>query len=224
RGLRGRLGQHVSGDRSGDKFCEYIAHLFVLPTLTGEEIAAIARRQLSLDHRVRAFVRDHLSYSFIPVAPDLVGQMGRSAPRDGMRGVGLPVINTLERDLERAGALEPAELDVRAAQRRIRDFVEAREWGKFHTPKNLVMALAGEVAELSEHFQWLTPEESASAMTDPVLENAISEELADVVYYVLRMADVLGINLNAALEAKMAKSELKHPIETSRGVATRRRD
>lgn len=163
-------------------------------------------------------------YSFIPVAPDLVRQLERAALRDGLPGVGLPVINALERDLEQGGALEPLELDVRAAQRRIRAFVEAREWGKFDTPKNLVMALAREVAELSENFQWLTPEESASAMTDPGLGNAISEELADVVYYVLRMADVLGINLNAALEAKMAKNELKHPIETSRGRATRRRD
>lgn len=61
-------------------------------------------------------------------------------------------------------------------------------------------------------------------MTDPGLGNAISEELADVVYYVLRMADVLGINLNAALEVKTAKNELKHPVETSRGRATRSRD
>lgn len=129
----------------------------------------------------------------------------------------------MEPDLERSGALEPPELDIRAAQRRIRTFVEAREWGQFHTPKNLVMALTREVAELSEHFQWLTLEESASVMTDPELATPISEELADVVYYVLRLSDVLGINLNATLEAKMAKNELKHPIETSRGRATRKR-
>ena len=129
----------------------------------------------------------------------------------------------MEHDLERSRALEPPELDIRAAQQRIRTFVNAREWSKFHTPKNLVMALTREVAELSEHFQWLSLEESASAMTDPELATAISEELADVVYYVLRLADVLSINLNATLEAKMAKNELKYPIETSRGKATRKR-
>lgn len=82
----------------------------------------------------------------------------------------------------------------------VADFAAEREWERFHTPKNLVMALVGEAGELSELFQWLTPEESAAARTDPTLRGRVEDEVADVFIYLLRLADVLDIDLVGAVE------------------------
>ena len=80
-------------------------------------------------------------------------------------------------------------------QRELREFAAQREWQRFHTPKNLVMALAGEVGELVELFQWLTPGESAAVMTGPEQAERVREEVADVFSYLLQLADVLDIAL-----------------------------
>jgi NTP pyrophosphatase (non-canonical NTP hydrolase) len=79
-------------------------------------------------------------------------------------------------------------------QLRIREFARERDWEQFHTPKNLAMALSGEVGELVEIFQWLTPEEAAAVMESPRAGD-VEDELADVVIYLLRLADVLGERL-----------------------------
>lgn len=103
----------------------------------------------------------------------------------------------------------------------IADFAARRDWDQFHTPKNLVMALTGEVGELSEIFQWLTPEES-SAITDDARGRAkVEEELADVFIYLLRLADVLGVDLVAAAEAKVGLNEHRYPVELARGRAVK---
>jgi NTP pyrophosphatase (non-canonical NTP hydrolase) len=81
------------------------------------------------------------------------------------------------------------------------------------------MALVGEAGELTEIFQWLTPAEAASAMSDPSRAEAIRDELADAFYYLLRLCDVLEVDLPAALQAKLAKNEVKYPIDKSRGNA-----
>ena len=107
-------------------------------------------------------------------------------------------------------------------QRQLRDFAAERDWEQFHSPKNLVMALAGEVGELMEIFQWLTPDESAMVMTDAA--GRVREEMADVLAYLLRLADVLDVDLEAALAEKIVKNALKYPVETARSVATKYTD
>jgi NTP pyrophosphatase (non-canonical NTP hydrolase) len=109
-------------------------------------------------------------------------------------------------------------------QQQLRTFAREREWEQFHTPKNLVMALSGEVGELTELFQWLTPEESAAICETPGRSAQVCAELADVFGYVLRLADVLDVDLEAALTNKMAENARKYPVELSRGSAAKYTD
>jgi len=110
-------------------------------------------------------------------------------------------------------------VDLAALQARLRTFAEDRNWVQFHSPKNLVMALAGEAGELLELFQWLTEEQSRQiAHSNPDMQR-VREELADVLIYVLRLADTLGVDLESALHDKIALNERKYPIEVSRGNA-----
>jgi len=89
----------------------------------------------------------------------------------------------------------------------LRDFAKARDWEKFHTPKNLAMALAGEAGELVAEFQWLTPTESQVGVLPDEKLKAISLEMADVQIYLLRLADVLEINLPQAVRSKIEINE-----------------
>jgi dCTP diphosphatase len=100
-------------------------------------------------------------------------------------------------------------------QRQLRDFAAERDWESFHSPKNLVMALSGEVGELTELFQWLTPEESARVMDDGASAARLRDEIADVLAYLLRLADVLGVDLEEALTAKIIKNAAKYPVRPS---------
>lgn len=109
-------------------------------------------------------------------------------------------------------------LDTAPVQEKIRQFAREREWEQFHTPKNLAMALTVEAAELMEQFQWLTSEEAASIMRSPKGE-CVRQEVADVAVYLLRLCDVLSIDLNAAIEHKMALNAQKYPVEKSKGHA-----
>jgi NTP pyrophosphatase (non-canonical NTP hydrolase) len=104
-------------------------------------------------------------------------------------------------------------------QSKLRQFAEERDWEKFHSPKNLAAALSVESAELLEHFQWLTERESASLPDDKRLE--ISEELADVLLYLVRLADKLEIDLSEAAKRKLRKNAEKYPIEKSKGKSTK---
>lgn len=94
---------------------------------------------------------------------------------------------------------------------RHRRFVEERNWQKHQSPKNLVMALTGEVGELNEHFQWLTIEESRNITGGK--KQAVAEELADVLIYLVRIADEMGIDLVAAAHEKCERNDLKYPKE-----------
>jgi NTP pyrophosphatase (non-canonical NTP hydrolase) len=85
----------------------------------------------------------------------------------------------------------------------IRNFADERDWHKFHTPKNLSMALAGEVGELLAEFQWLTPEQSLKESLSEEQRKAIELEIADVQIYLLRLVDVLGIDLPAVVREKI---------------------
>ncbi|ONI92390.1 nucleotide pyrophosphohydrolase [Saccharothrix sp. ALI-22-I] len=98
--------------------------------------------------------------------------------------------------------------DLRDALRR---FAAARDWDQYHTPKNLVMALSGEVGELTDLFQWLTPEQAAHAMDDPELARNVRDELADVMHYLVRLADKLDVDLIEAAFAKIERNERRFP-------------
>lgn len=105
--------------------------------------------------------------------------------------------------------------DLRDALRR---FAAARDWDRYHTPKNLVMALSGEVGELTDLFQWLTPEEAARAMEDPELAWNVRDELADVVHYLVRLADKLDVDLVEAAFAKIERNERRFPTGSLKPV------
>ncbi|WP_201492824.1 nucleotide pyrophosphohydrolase [Rubrivivax sp. A210] len=96
-------------------------------------------------------------------------------------------------------------------------FARERDWEQFHSPKNLVMALTGEVGELSEIFQWMSEEDSKRAAGHPQHAQAVRDELADVLLYVVRLADVLGVDLNAAAEHKLKANAAKYPVSKARG-------
>ncbi len=99
----------------------------------------------------------------------------------------------------------------------VRQFVAERDWRQFHTPKNLSMSLAIEAAELMEHFQWLTAEQSQAVATKPDELQAVGEELADVACYLLALANELDIDVASAMDDKMRKNAIKYPVETYRG-------
>jgi len=98
----------------------------------------------------------------------------------------------------------------------VADFVAERDWQQFHDPKNLSMAIAIEAAELMEHFQWLRNDQVDEALPADELDE-IREELADVAAFLLSLANVLEVDLSAAVERKMAKNADKYPAETFRG-------
>lgn len=98
---------------------------------------------------------------------------------------------------------------VQALQHYLAQFAAQRDWEQFHSPKNLSMGLIGEAAEITEHFQWLTEQQSRELAPEQL--HAVSHELADVFVYLLRLADVLDIDLIAATYEKMAINELRFP-------------
>ena len=98
---------------------------------------------------------------------------------------------------------------------RLREFAAERDWDPFHSPKNLAMALSAETGELLEIFQWLT--EAQSRSLSPEAQAAASEEIADVLLYLVRLGDQLGIDLAAAARRKLAANALKYPVEKARG-------
>ena len=113
----------------------------------------------------------------------------------------------------------PNDADTRLSElkQRVLAFAREREWGQFHSPKNLSMALAAEAAELMENFLWATPEASRTLAADPRKRDAIEQELADVIIYALQFANQTGIDIAAAIAAKMEINARKYPVEKSRG-------
>jgi len=107
-------------------------------------------------------------------------------------------------------------------KQRLRQFAKERDWDQFHSPKNLSMALIAEAAELVEHFQWLTEDQSSSLKPDKLLE--VREELADIQMYLIRIADKLNINLFDAVNDKMQVNASKYPADKVRGSAKKYTD
>lgn len=113
-------------------------------------------------------------------------------------------------------------IDVSALTEELRAFADERDWGQFHSPKNLAMALTGEVGELVEIFQWMTEADSRHATAEPERAKAIAAEMADVLFYLVRMADMLGVDLNEASKSKLAFNARKYPADLSRGSSQKR--
>ena len=117
-------------------------------------------------------------------------------------------------------------MDIDKIKNDLRKFAEERDWEQFHSPKNLTMALSGEVGELSEIFQWLSEEQSKKEnINDEDLEK-VREEVADILLYIIRLSDKLDIDLEHAVLDKLKINKEKYPIELSKGNATKynRRD
>jgi NTP pyrophosphatase (non-canonical NTP hydrolase) len=107
--------------------------------------------------------------------------------------------------------------DLLELKARVREFVAQRDWDRFHSPKNLAMALSVEASELVELFQWLSEEESAAL--DDERRRRVAEELADVLWFLVRLADRLDVDLLEAAERKLAVNAAKYPADQVRGDA-----
>ncbi len=118
---------------------------------------------------------------------------------------------------KRAGPQKFQELDKKVCR-----FAEDRDWSQFHSPKNLSMALSVECAELMEHFQWLT--ESQSRRLKPRQKREVEMELADIQIYLIRLSQVLGVDLIAASNKKLVENAKKYPVEKSKGSAKKYTD
>ncbi|MEM9650605.1 MAG: nucleotide pyrophosphohydrolase [Actinomycetota bacterium] len=110
-------------------------------------------------------------------------------------------------------------IDVDNLSRLMRTFTEERDWAKFHSPKNLALALTGEVGELCAELQWLNDAEASADGMTPEKRAATAAELADVAIYLVQLADRLAIDLDTAVQDKMAENALRYPVATSYGSA-----
>lgn len=106
-------------------------------------------------------------------------------------------------------------VDLQELKIQLRQFADKRDWNQFHSPKNLAMALSVEVAELLEHFQWLSEEESCNL--PPAIKSEVAEEIADVQIYLVRLADKLGIDILDSAEVKLQSNNQKYPTSRVKG-------
>jgi dCTP diphosphatase len=109
--------------------------------------------------------------------------------------------------------------DIEDLTRRMRQFTEARDWARFHDPKSLALALVGEVGELAELLQWVRHEDQAKVVRDQPLHGRLAEEMSDVLLYLLRLADVVGVDLAEAANEKLHANDRRFPPDDHRSVA-----
>jgi dCTP diphosphatase len=106
-----------------------------------------------------------------------------------------------------------SQLDIGKMQEKLRQVAKDRDWEKFHTPKNLAISLSVEASELLEIFRWLSDEESMALKNNPEKLNVVADEISDVLYHIVRLADVLQIDLDKAFWAKLKITEKKYPVK-----------
>lgn len=107
--------------------------------------------------------------------------------------------------------------DIKELQAALRHFADERDWGQFHSPKNLAVSLSLEAAEVLEHFQWLTDEQSRSL--DDARRQAVAHEIADVLLYLLQLSDRLGIDPMQAAREKLAVNAERYPADKAKGTS-----
>ena len=112
-------------------------------------------------------------------------------------------------------------MDIKKLNETVDEFVEERNWEQYHTPKNLVMALSGEVGELNECFQWLNDADIEDVKNSPDKLIPIEHEIADVFIYLIRIANKMGIDIEDAVYKKMELNRLKYPAESNQGVVNK---
>jgi NTP pyrophosphatase (non-canonical NTP hydrolase) len=108
-------------------------------------------------------------------------------------------------------------VSITELQEKVRAFCEARDWDQFHRPKDVAIGIATEAAELLAHFRFLSGEEAQNLLADPEKRERVEDELADVLFFVLRFAQRFGVDLAFALERKLAKNAARYPIARARG-------
>jgi dCTP diphosphatase len=111
------------------------------------------------------------------------------------------------------------EREIAQLTRLVREFSTERDWQQFHDPKSVILALVGEVGELAELFQWVPADEAAARFAVPARHARAAEEMADVLVYLVCLADVLGVDLGEAARAKLADSHRRFVADEVRGVA-----
>ena len=108
-------------------------------------------------------------------------------------------------------------MNVNKIMKMLRVFASERDWEKFHSPKNLAMALSVEASELVEIFQWMSEKESELANLNEANLDRAKEEIADILIYLIRISDELKIDLESAVKKKLSINEVKYPVESSKG-------
>ncbi|BBP57086.1 nucleotide pyrophosphohydrolase [Pseudomonas sp. St316] len=110
-------------------------------------------------------------------------------------------------------------IDVANLEASLQRFADDRDWQQFHSPKNLLLALTGEVGELCEVFQWMSEADSVAAAKHPSTAQAVKDELADVFMYLVRLSSVLGVDLNEAVTSKLALNDQKYPVDKAKSTS-----
>jgi dCTP diphosphatase len=132
--------------------------------------------------------------------------------------------NAVRSPMANASSPDGPLVDVSRLQQAIALFARERDWDPFHSPKNLAMALTGEVGELVELFQWLSEGASHRVAHDPATARRVRDEIADVLVYLVRLAAVLDVDLDEAVRSKLAANALKYPVDRARGNAKKYSD
>lgn len=122
------------------------------------------------------------------------------------------------------GSCQDRVVTLQELKHKIAKFVKDRDWEQFHSPKNLSMSIAIEAAELMEHFQWLTTEESKKLKTQNKKMREIEDEIADIGAFLLNLCNVMDIDFSFALTKKLGKNAKKYPINKSKGSAKKYTD
>ena len=111
--------------------------------------------------------------------------------------------------------------DIEVLKLRLREFAVARDWEQFHSVRNLILALVGEVGELAAEFQWISDDDIAKALQDSDKRESVGSEIADVFIYLLRLSDITGIDLVEELKKKLAINEERYPADRAKGSAAK---